>query len=83
MTVKNKTDLDNKIAMYKALRSVKDKMNKGQLMLLDEDHRPMMGEQMFLTTRVLNTILVAEQDPDLADIKWRLDQSDPTANQGW
>lgn len=72
-------EIDRKIAMYKALRTVKDKLNKGQLLLLDENHKPMFKEQMFLVTRVLNAVIFAEGDEDLDDIKWRLDQSDSSA----
>lgn len=74
---KSNADLDRKIAMYKALRTVKDKIDKGQLGLFDPEDRLLVSEQGFVCARVIGAILLAEQDPDLADIKRRLDQQVP------
>jgi len=67
--------MNNKIQMYKALRSVKEKMDKGTLVLMDKNGRPDIGETLFLINRVVNAVVIANQDPDLQDIKFNLDQS--------
>lgn len=66
---------EHKVEMYKALRSVQDKITKGQFVLIDDNNRPLIKEIIFITGRVLNAVILAELDPDLHDIKRKLDAS--------
>lgn len=68
-------NIETKIAAYKALRSVREKMARGQFMLMDEKQRPMTTEMLFLVGRVSNAVAAMEIDSDLAETKANLDQS--------
>lgn len=70
-------EANRKIAIYKALRTVKDKINKGQLQIIDDDGRPMFKEFVFLLARVDHAIILAEDDEVIDEIKDRLDQQVP------
>jgi hypothetical protein len=66
-------EVEQKIAMYKALRSVKEKMDKGLLLILGKNGTPDFKESLFLINRVINAIILAGDDPDLQKTKNGLD----------
>lgn len=67
--------MNNKIEMYKALRTVKEKLDKGALTVLDDRGNVDLKEFAFFVNRVVLAIFNAETDPELQDIKHRYDQS--------
>lgn len=68
-------ELEQKIGMYKALRSVKEKMDLGRFNVLDKDGKIDLKESVFLINRVVTAIAIANTDPELQEIKQRLDES--------
>lgn len=63
--------------MYRALRIINDKINRGYLLIQDKTGKISMKEQLFVATKVATSIAVAEigEDPEILALKEKYDQS--------
>lgn len=72
----NKTqEAERKMEIYRALRTVRNEIEKGRLLLVDENMKPLFTDFVFLLTRVDGAIRLAEMDEEINEIKANLDQS--------